>query len=100
MGVVAAILVLISGPVAAKALSGCGDRQAILNNLGNKYGERRVAQGLTLPNKQIAEFFLNRSTGTWTFVITHASGVTCIISLGTDADVFAVPQSLLPGKDT
>ncbi|MGE4249268.1 MAG: hypothetical protein AB7F09_07760 [Parvibaculaceae bacterium] len=62
----------------------CGERAAIIDQLKTKYQETRQAVGL-ISNNGAAELYVSEK-GTWTMLVTMASGKSCIIAAGHDWD--------------
>jgi len=60
----------------------CGDRAAIIDQLKTKYQETRQAVGL-IADSGAAELYVSEK-GTWTMLMTLASGKSCIIAAGHD----------------
>lgn len=58
----------------------CGERAAIIDQLKTKYQETRQAVGL-IANNGAAELYVSEK-GTWTMLVTLASGKSCIIAAG------------------
>ncbi|WP_119270472.1 hypothetical protein [Taklimakanibacter deserti] len=58
----------------------CGERAAIIDQLKTKYQESRQAVGLISTNGA-AELYVSEK-GTWTMLVTLASGKSCIIAAG------------------
>ncbi len=58
----------------------CGERAAIVDQLKAKYNETRQAVGL-IADSGAAELFVSEK-GTWTMLVTLASGKSCIIAAG------------------
>lgn len=65
-------------PAAAQPL--CGDRQALLKGLEQGYGERPTARGLDSMGRMIE--VLTGPSGTWTIIVTHPGGPTCMSGSG------------------
>jgi hypothetical protein len=63
----------------------CGERAAIVDQLKTKYQEIRQAVGL-ISNNGAAELYVSEK-GTWTMLVTLASGRSCIIAAGHNWDV-------------
>ncbi len=59
----------------------CADREIIVSQLAEKYGETRQSIGLG-DNNSVIEVFASDETGTWTITITLTSGLTCLIASG------------------
>ncbi|ARC90451.1 hypothetical protein B5V46_04470 [Rhodovulum sp. MB263] len=68
----------------------CGQREDILNQLRNRYGESRQALGLA-GNDAVVEVFANTRTGTWTVTGTFANGLTCLLASGEAYEPVAEP---------
>ena len=72
-------------PAAAQQI--CGERAKFKNKLEQSYAERPVAMGLT--NKgAVLEVFASKH-GTWTFLITMPSGLTCVVASGESWETLA-----------
>ena len=78
--VVAIAAVAFAGPALA-AGQACGDRAAITERLASKYSEAHIASGLQSETKMV-EIWTSPKTGSWTILITEASGRTCIAAAG------------------
>ena len=85
--------VLVSGAIAAALTAAavaptttsaqtltCGERQAILNTLKDRYSEGRTAFGITADG-QLLEVFSGPS-GSWTLLMTRPGGKSCLMSSG------------------
>lgn len=69
---------------AAKANSSpnvCASYSAHAAYLAKQYGEAPVFTG-TVGSKFIFRVFTNRSTGTWTMLVVHANGISCVKASG------------------
>jgi hypothetical protein len=78
--VAAAAFVFAAWPSHSQSMP-CGSRDAIVERLGSKYGEQRVATGLS-GSATMMEVFANEETGSWTILITHPDGQSCLVSAG------------------
>ncbi len=67
-------------PVPAGAQAACGDRAKMITHLGANYSEQPVAIGLTSSGAVIE--VLTSPSGTWTFLVTEPSGLTCMVASG------------------
>jgi hypothetical protein len=67
-------------PVRAQMLP-CGARDAIVTNLGEKYGETRRGGGLAGPTA-VVEVYASEKTGTWTILRTGTNGLSCVMAVG------------------
>lgn len=74
----AIILFLIPGVALAQAF--CGPRAMVLEELSSEYSESPVAVGAT--NTGGAFEVLASPAGTWTVLITHPAGVSCVMVAG------------------
>ncbi|MEO0912988.1 MAG: hypothetical protein AAFY59_08360 [Pseudomonadota bacterium] len=74
-------LATLSAGSAAAQQRPCGERDQIVERLGNKYGEARTARGLS-HNNGMVEVYASEETGTWTILITLPSGETCLVAAG------------------
>jgi hypothetical protein len=79
LALAAYLLVLASGHAAPIA---CAPRADIVAQLAARYGEVRVARGLTTAGTAI-ETFVGPS-GTWTMLASGPSGRACVLAVGTD----------------
>ena len=74
----AALIAFQAVPVHAQAV--CGDRAKMISHLGANYSEQPVAMGLTSTGAVIE--VLTSPSGTWTFLVTEPSGLTCMVASG------------------
>ena len=72
-------LILIGGT--AEAQLACGQRDAILKTLDEKYGEEKQNYGLAQPGF-VFEFYGSEVTGTWSIIRTDVNGVACVMAVG------------------
>ncbi len=83
----AATLVFGMAGTAPPALaSACGERNSVVEQLKNKYEERLTVGGLHNGQeaKSVVEIWSSDETGTFTVLLTHATGITCVVAAGTD----------------
>lgn len=59
----------------------CAERDRVLAQLTDRYGEQVQGMGLA-PNNRIMEFFVSEETGSWTITVTTADGTTCLMAAG------------------
>ncbi len=80
----AVAMALFTGAVAATPASAqtvsCGERQAILDTLKDRYHEGRTAYGITADGR-LLEVFAGPS-GSWTLLMTQPGGKSCLMSSG------------------
>lgn len=70
---------------APPALAGsCGDREAMTQKLESGYSERLTAGGLqkSRPEATVIEVWASDETGTFTVLVTHANGISCVVATG------------------
>ncbi len=72
---------LATAPPAAHAQSGCGDRNAMVEQLSRTYGEMRKGAGLA-GQTALFEVWASNATGTWTILKTSPNGMACIVAMG------------------
>lgn len=84
----AAIALLILAAPATAQSGNCGNHDAIVAQLANKYGESRQNMGLNQDNS-IVEIFASDTTGTWTILVTMPSGISCLVAAGQNWEVVA-----------
>ncbi len=80
---------LLLAPIPAQAQISCGTHDNIVNQLSKTYGEVLYCLGLSSP-KAIFELYINKTTGTWSILITTPNGWTCIMAVGTDWHSFTL----------
>ena len=80
MIVMAAIAACLPGMAAA---SNCAERAHITDRLAEKFGEAFAGGGLQ-GSDVVIEVWASPERGTWTILMTRASGVSCIVATGTD----------------
>lgn len=59
----------------------CAARDAIVQHLGERFGETRHGAGLG-GEQAVIELFVSDETGTWTILVNFASGLTCMVAAG------------------
>ena len=73
--------ILILAATQAFAQPQCADRAQIVERLASHYGESRQSIGLGA-NNQVVEVFASIETGTWTILVTHPNGLSCLVASG------------------
>lgn len=58
----------------------CGERTKFLAHLGKNHKESPTAMGVTASGRVLE--VLTSSDGTWTIIMTHPNGVTCMVTAG------------------
>ena len=66
--------------------SACAERESVVEQLKTKYDERLTVGGLHngTDAQSIVEIWSSEKTGTFTVLLTHATGITCVVAAGTD----------------
>ena len=80
--VFAAGIVLAALCTPTRAQAPCERRAKIVNVLLQQFEETQVGSGIT-PNGQLLELFASPK-GTWTLLLSHPSGRSCMIATGED----------------
>lgn len=71
--------------------SNCLPRPVMVEGLASKYGEYVTSRGLGGDGMMI-EMYASPETGTWSVVVTSASGLACLVASGTAFEaVSAIP---------
>lgn len=72
----------------------CGQRDTMVEKLESGYSERLTAGGLQMsrPAATVIEVWSSDETGTFTVLLTHPNGVSCIVAAG--SSFFTVPVKL------
>lgn len=68
----------------------CGERARIVEQLETRYRESRQGIGIA-SNNAVIEVFASAESGTFTVIVTLASGQTCLIASGQDYQSLAEP---------
>lgn len=94
-----ATIVLTFGATVAVAQADpkCGDRETLITELGQKFGEHLEAGGLTGPTK-LLEIWSSDETGSWTILQTDADGQSCIVASGSDWVDFPAAMTSMMGE--
>ena len=72
---------LATAPPVAHAQSGCGDRNAMVEQLSRTYGEARKGAGLA-GQTALFEVWASNATGSWTILKTTPNGMACVVAAG------------------
>ena len=75
----------------AAAQQACGERTKFMNKLEETFAERPIAMGLT-EKGAVLEVFASQH-GSWTFLITMPSGLTCVVASGRSWETLAGAQA-------
>lgn len=82
VGVLALLIVALFSEKSVAQNANCAPRTLIVEKLKNDYGETVVGQGVVTGGEGLMELFVNTETGTWTAVMSHISGTSCLASSG------------------
>lgn len=85
------VLFVISPFNPALAQQACGERANFMNKLENSFAEHPIAMGLT-DKGAVLEVFASKN-GSWTFLVTMPSGLTCVVASGQSWESLKVVQS-------
>jgi hypothetical protein len=66
----------------ALAMPYCGSRDSVVENLAEKFMEHHVASGFQ-SEAGLLEIWASSEVGTWTILMTHPDGKTCVVASGT-----------------
>jgi hypothetical protein len=74
---------LLTGPAFAQ---NCAPRPDVIAKLADTYGETLQFGGLqtTRGGQAVLEVWVSDETGTYTVLLSHANGLSCIMAVGTD----------------
>ncbi|MFV1439882.1 MULTISPECIES: hypothetical protein [unclassified Phaeobacter] len=65
--------------------AGCSPRDHLVDRLQSSYAERLTAGGLqaSQPVSTVIEFWASATTGTFTVLVSHPNGLSCVVASGT-----------------
>lgn len=90
---IAAVTLTASGAAVAQNARACAPRGALVDKLGNVFGEAVSAQGVDDSGNLVQVF--TSENGTWTIAVTLPGGPTCVVSSGegwSDQQLAASPK--------
>ncbi|WP_120636034.1 hypothetical protein [Ruegeria sp. EL01] len=75
--------ILVANPVLAQ---NCAEREHVIGKLRDSYSEELRFGGLQKARgaKSVMEIWANQETGSFTVLVTHANGLSCIVAVGTN----------------
>lgn len=84
MRILAAVLLVFAFTSAAVAQN-CAARETIIADLRNDYSEELAFGGIRSVRGVLAvmEVWVSRETGTYTVLLSHANGISCVLFVGT-----------------
>ncbi|WP_298937883.1 hypothetical protein [uncultured Ruegeria sp.] len=64
----------------------CAEREHVITKLQDSYAEELVFGGLQKSRgaQSVMEVWTSKETGSYTVLVTHANGLSCIVAVGTD----------------
>ncbi len=68
-------------PTGAAAQEQCNARDDILELLAKKYGEARIAAGVSNTGG-LVEVLTNFESGAWTIIVSKPNGISCMVAAG------------------
>lgn len=80
---------------AANAQSACGVRAKFIETLAKNYQEEPSAFGIA-GQRNLVELFVSKA-GTWTMLVTHPSGMSCIVAAGQSWEQFPPATAKMTG---
>lgn len=86
---IALLLLAVLFPLPVHAQPLCGDRDDIVSRLDNGYQEHVTALGIS-GTGGVVELFTSEK-GSWTLLMTHPGGVSCLIAAGDSWETLPVP---------
>jgi hypothetical protein len=94
-----ALTLLAATPAAAAAESrqACAKRALVVQKLEERFGETLRSLGLHRDDG-VVEIYSSEETGTWTILMTHPDGMSCLIAAGQRWEQDVTPLSK-PGSD-
>lgn len=81
--------------VPAQAQSACGERTKFIETLAKNYQESPSAFGIA-GQRNLVELFVSK-TGTWTMLVTHPTGMSCIVAAGQSWEQFPPAAAKMTG---
>ena len=80
---------------AANAQSACGVRTKFIETLAKNYQEEPSAFGIA-GQRNLVELFVSKA-GTWTMLVTHPNGMSCIVAAGQSWEQFPPATAKMTG---
>jgi len=76
----------------------CAQREHVITKLQDSYSEKLAFGGLqkTQGAQSVMEVWTSEETGSYTVLVTHANGISCIVAVGTDF-FKAIPKDVPDG---
>ena len=91
------LVMLLSLPASAQSVS-CDQRERVVAKLTG-LGETQAGMGLSTKG-QVFEIWSSNRTGTWTIVLSHSTGLSCIMSYGQSWTGQGAETASMPGEPT
>ncbi|WP_171240479.1 hypothetical protein [Ruegeria sp. HKCCA5491] len=85
-GIALAFGMAATAPPAFAQKSTCAQREHVIAKLQDSYSEQLAFGGLqkSRGSQSLMEVWTSEETGSFTVLVTHANGISCIVSVGTD----------------
>jgi hypothetical protein len=95
----AVALALLAGTPSAQAgePSACAERALVVKKLAERFGETLRSIGLHADDA-VVEIYSSEATGTWTILVTHTDGISCLLAAGQRWEQDVAPVGA-PGSD-
>ncbi|MEQ6202334.1 hypothetical protein ABMC88_04700 [Sulfitobacter sp. HNIBRBA2951] len=77
----AAMFIASTSQASAQGTRNCGPRDTVVERLATGYGETRQSVGIG-SNNAMVEVFASDETGSWTILVTQATGLSCLVASG------------------
>ncbi len=95
----AVALALLAGTPSAQAADpqACAQRAQVVKKLAERFGETLKSIGLHADDA-VVEIYSSEATGTWTILVTHTDGMSCLLAAGQRWEQDVTPTAA-PGSD-
>ena len=70
----------------------CGGRDMLINKLAKDFDEH-LSKAEKLKDDKVIELYKNEQSGTWTLMLSHSNGISCVVSFGEDEPAKPEPTS-------
>lgn len=87
--------VVLAAQAAFGQTARCGQRDAVVMLLAERYGETRRSVGIA--DTAVMEVYASAETGTWTIAVTTPDGTMCLVAAG---QAFEAIEAQVPAKGT
>jgi hypothetical protein len=96
---IAVAFALLAGTPSAEAgeRPACAERALVVKKLAERFGETLRSIGLHADDA-VVEIYSSEATGTWTILVTHTDGISCLLAAGQRWEQDVAPIDA-PGSD-